>query len=256
MIQHAEHVRRRVSVAVLVVDDFTGQPIVGGGVLVRRPETGTRSIAKSDGYHVFVNCGEQPFRLEISAPRYNGAELLVDPADINPLDPVMKVRLRPARGYILPREVVCVSGKAAPHCLVRLARENDAAALKLLYDYDPKKDRDVIRLFQNGAADIDGMSFAIRTKPGSMGECFAVRCRLEEDGAYRLDAPLSRSYKKVEASIVPVYTAAADAQGRYYLPVGGADREETPFRIQAVGGRVKEVAFTAQRGREIVIDLL
>lgn len=249
-----EHLRRRVSVALLAVDDFTDQVITGQGVVAKRAELGQKAIAKSDGYHVFTNC-HGPVAVEVTAPCFHPERLVVDAEGLDPLFPVVKVRLQPNRLYVLPPDAICVSGLAEPGAAIRLTHESDPKPLKLLYDYTRKKDGDSLSLFHSPGQDIEGKFFCIRDKAGS-AEHFRVGGRLDgKDGAYRIGEPLKKDYKKIGTVVFPVYTTRADSEGRYFLPLRNLGSDTCECVLQSVGKRTKEQTITVGQRKETVVDL-
>lgn len=251
---HGERLSRRVSIALLAVDDFTDQMIIGQGVVAKRPLLGHKAIAKSDGYHIFTNCGGS-VTVEVTAPCFHPEQVEVETDGLDPLFPLVKVRLKPNRLYVLPPGAICLSGRAEPGAAIRLTHENDPKPLKLLYDYSKKKDGERIFLFHPPGQDIDGKRFAIRDKAEGL-EHFRVGGRLEDkDGAYRMDAPLKKDYKKIGTAVFPVYTTRVDDEGRYFLPLWNPGGDAFECVIQSVGNETVEKKITVGRRKETVVDL-
>ena len=250
--------RRRVSAAVLVVDDFTGRPITAADLRVTAAEILERPVRKGDGYFLFLDSPVPKLHITARAWAYHPSEVEVELSALPPLRPVVKLRLTPNRNYTIPTQTTCLEGKARPGTVVQVLCLNDPRPLRLLYDYvrgGPEGGR-LLQLYDPTASDLEGRRFALLRKGEERGECFSVLDRVEEaEGGCLLAAPLERDCKKAGATVLPLSTATADDSGRYFLPLknlavktylcrvlwtppGGEEREET---LELEPGRVERL---------------
>ena len=215
-------VRRRVSAAVLVLDDFTGRPITTADLQVTAAEILRRPVRKGDGYFLFLDSPVSKLHITARAWAYHPATLEVDLSALASLRPVVKLRLTPNRNYSIPMQTTCLEGEAAPGTEIQVFCRNDPRPLRLLYDYgrDGPEGGRLLQIYDPTGSDLEGRRFALLRKGEEQAECFSVLDRLEEvEGGCLLAAPLERDCKKAGATVLPVSTAAADGSGRYFLPL-------------------------------------
>ena len=129
------HIRRRVSAAVLVLDDFTGRPITAADLEVRAAEILDRPVRKGDGYFLFLDSPTPTLTVTARAWAYHTATVQVDLSALPALRPVVRLRLTPNRNYSIPLHTTCLEGAAPPDTQVRAFCLNDPKPLRLLYDY-------------------------------------------------------------------------------------------------------------------------
>ena len=215
--------KRKVSVAVMVVDDFTGRPISDASLTVRAAQMLEPPVRKPDGYFVFLDAPTQVLDITARAWTYHPAAIRVEPGSLPQLFPVVKLRLTPNRRYRIPTDTTCLEGRAAPGAQLRVICTNDPRPMRLLYDYTLKGPMDgrLIQLYDPSASDLEGRQFALIRKTEPVPEFFMVQqlAEGEEEGACVLTAPLSKGYKKAGTTILPVYTVEADEQGDFFLPL-------------------------------------
>jgi len=216
------HLRRKVSLAVLVVDDFSGKPVVSPDVTVTAAEMLTRPVRKGDGYFLFLDCPVPALEVSVRAWAYHPVTVRVELAALSPLRPVVKLRLTPNRNYSIPYQTTCLEGTAPAGTELRVVCENDPRPLRLLYDYETRGalEGKLLLLYDPTASDPEGREFALFRKGESEPECFTVREAAEdEEGGCLLTAPLARDCKKAGATVLPVAAARSDGEGRFFLPL-------------------------------------
>ena len=98
----------RVSLAVLLIDDFTGRIITSSDAQVS-VEGGRKPVVKREGFRVFTNLTEPEVRVRAGGPCYCEEEQAVDLRQLDRSLPVVRLRLRPNRWYPLPAGTARVS---------------------------------------------------------------------------------------------------------------------------------------------------
>lgn len=254
------HIRRRVSAAVLVLDDFTGRPITAADLEVRAAEILDRPVRKGDGYFLFLDSPTPTLTVTARAWAYHTATVQVDLSALPALRPVVRLRLTPNRNYSIPLHTTCLEGAAPPDTRVRAFCLNDPKPLRLLYDYaagGPEGGRQ-IQIYAPDGSDLAGRRFALLRKGEEQAECFTVLDRLEEvEGGCLLAAPLARDCKKAGATLLPVLSASADEQGRYFLPMRSLAVKRCLCRVlwAPPGGSWREQTLELEPGRVTRLDL-
>ena len=224
MQQNGEILRARVGhrlcAAVLFVDDFTGRPIEGRALSVSAAELPTAPVSKPDGWYLFLNYGGDALTVTASGRYYEKKTVKLDCTALDPLNPVLRVRLTPNRCYPLPPHATCLESRAQPDREVRLWCAGDPNVMRLSADYAPDGEADgrLLRLYDPCGADPAGRCFALLRRGSQKEEYFSVRqCVDREEDGCLLEAPLRSPCKKMGARIFPVYGTRTDAQGRFFL---------------------------------------
>lgn len=254
------HLRRKVSLAVLVVDDFTGRPILTPDVAVSAAGVLERPVRKGDGYFLFLDSPAPVLEVSVRAWAYHPAAVRVELAGLSPLRPVVKLRLTPNRNYSIPNETTCLEGTAPAGTEIRVLCENDPRPLRLLCDYETAgaEDGRLIRLYDPASSDPEGREFALLRKGESDPEFFTVReAAACEEGGCLMAAPLGRPCKKAGATVLPAAGARADAEGRFFLPLRTLAVKTYQCRIlwKTPGGTSRQETLEAEPGRVTRLDL-
>ena len=226
-----EHVRIRISLAVRLVDDFTNRA-VERNVIVRADNV-PAPVRKTDGYYVFMNIQEKTVTLHVLSNEYEPCEETIDLSTLDPLQPVVKIRLRPGRGYPFPRGTTCIEGTAAPGRKMLAFCPEMTGYLRLLEDYNGGKDREVC-LFHPSKTDLEGKSFCISVQDGKTEESFTIQSRAEED-RYFLRETMKNSYGKMTARIFPALKLTADESGKFFAPLAFFEKEHPRILIRTEG---------------------
>ncbi len=253
-------IQRRVSAAVLALDDFTGRPITAADLQVTAAQLLERPVRKADGFFLFLDSPVPRLEITARAWAYHPASVTVELADLSPLRPVVKLRLTPNRNYSIPTQTTCLEGRARPGTTIQVFCENDPRPLRLLYDYaaDGAEGGRLLQLYDPTASDLEGRRFALLRKGEAEAECFSVLDRMEDvEGGCLLAAPLARSCKKAGATVLPISTATADESGRYFLPLRSLAVKTYLCRVlwQVPGGDWREQTLELEPGRVQRLDL-
>ena len=250
----------QVAVAVLVIDDFNDKVLSGSAVQVRVSGLPDKPIRKTDGYFIFTAGKDEIRQIEVESPFYHKAVVKLEPGRLNPLHPVLKVRLQPNRLYGTPGSVTLLEGKAEPGSGIQVIPETRFQQLKLLYDYEREGNSEgrEIRLFQAEKKDLAGKSLAICEKEQEEAEVFQVlEMTDQEQGVCILADALRKGYKKAGTTIFPVYTTKADAGGSYYLLLPGLEgKEGCPCLVRTMEGKQKTVKIDLIPGQRNRLDLV
>ena len=214
------HLRRKLSLAVQVIDDFTGLPITTADVRVEAAQMLSAPVRKADGYFLFMDSGEAVLDITARSWAYHSARMRVELSQLPALNPVVKLRMTPNRNCRLPLQTTCLDGVAPAGANVQVYCENDPRPLRLLYDYRCSgEEGHQIRLYDPAQSDLEGRSFVLIRKDEDQPECFAVKSALKEEGGYLISMPLGRDAKKAGTTILPLMPVQADEQGRFFLPM-------------------------------------
>jgi hypothetical protein len=93
-----QKITTRVSFAVALTDEYTdGPPIDSTRVFIKEQEI--RAIKNRSGYYVFLNLSEGEYKVQVESEYYFREEAIVKPSNLEPLNPVVSVTLKPTPFY-------------------------------------------------------------------------------------------------------------------------------------------------------------
>lgn len=245
--------RRKVSLALLPIDDFTGRIITGSQLHVYVREGNIPSIRKPDGYHIFCDLTGCEAEICLEGPLYQRQVLKLPIGQGEPN--IYQVRMLPAVGYPLPQGATLVRGVLPPKSVLRLFFPGQRRSCKLLYDYDPGMQGEELFLFRPYEMSMEGKTMCICGKDKDL-EFFRVSD--QRGNICTLEHPLSKTYQKSGTGVYPVYEAAAGEDGSIYLPISNLAGEETCvciLRMAEGDEKTCEMVLTAGSENRITEDV-
>lgn len=252
--------QRKVSLAVQVMDDFTGQAVTSADVRVEAAQLLTKPVRKGDGYFIFLDSPEPVLDITVRSWAYHPAAMRVDLTQLTRLNPVVKVRLTPNRSCPIPPQTTCLEGLAPAGSTLQVFCENDPRPLRLLYDYQcsgPEEGR-FIQLFDPAGNDFEGRSFVLLRKDYDKVETFTVNAAVYgEAGGCLMAAPLSRDCKKAGTTVLPVMTVQTGESGAFFLPIRAMAVKTCLCRVVCTGpdGVRQERSVELEPGKVTRMDL-
>lgn len=258
----ADRVRSRVSLVVLLIDDFNNKVINGKGVRVwiagARPP-----LHKPEGYYVFTDLVKGQTEVLVDSGIYERQSVSVSMQETGKPYTMLKIRLIPNRSYLLPPQTTCLEGTAKPGSQIRLFCREESKALKLLFDYSCQGEQaGAISIYHPEAMDIEGKNLFIESRDRSKAEFFQINS-CQGSGRYRLAGTLKNDYKKIGTAIYLVHTANTDKKGYFFLPVIHISSTNNEFFCEAsseteVFDRIETVnrSCTLVKGRVNKLTLL
>ncbi|MCH5275792.1 MAG: hypothetical protein J1E65_08120 [Lachnospiraceae bacterium] len=238
--------KRKVSFALLPIDDFTGQIITGSQLRACLREENKSSIRKPDGYHIFCDLSGSEAEVCLEGPLYQ-KQILRLPIGQEAAK-VYQVRMLPKRGYPFPQGTTIVSGVLPKGSMIRMFFPKKKKGCKLLYDYDPGIQGKELSLFRPSKMYLGGKTMCICGQKEDL-EFFRISDQRED--ICILEQPLSKVYQKSGTGVYPVYEAAAGVAGSFYLPIGGLREEEICICILiGADGKEKICQVELMTGRE------
>lgn len=207
--------KRKVSLALLPIDDFTDRIITGSWLRVYTTEENISSIRKPDGYHVFCDLAGSEVEICLEGPLYQ-KQVLKLPIEEEPR--IYQVRMLPGTNYPLPQGATIIRGTLPKGNVLRLFLPKQKRNCKLLYDYDPDVQGTELFLFRPYELSLEGKKLCICGSEKNM-EFFQVSD--QRGNICTLEHPLSRAYRKTDTNVYQVYEAAAGEDGSFYLPLAG-----------------------------------
>ncbi|CAG0986311.1 MAG: hypothetical protein MPEBLZ_03317 [Candidatus Methanoperedens nitroreducens] len=99
----------RLSLAVLLEDDYTGEEPVGYVEVMYR-EGNQKAIKNLSGYYTFTDMAAGNNTVSVRSKMYYSLELSVNPFLLDPKDPVLEILLKPLPSYPFPANATLVRG--------------------------------------------------------------------------------------------------------------------------------------------------
>lgn len=216
----------RVSLAVLLIDDFTGKIITSPSMRVTA-RGGGKPVRKTEGFWVFLNLTSPETEVAVDGPCYYSERQTIAFKELDSANPVVRIRLRPDRTYKLPKGTICMTAVLPKHASLMVFNEQGSDYKKLLVDYE--KGSKEISLYQGGRQELEGKICCITGKKETKEFIRLGALKDREKGLYLLEQAPEDGYKKIGTKIYPVsYTKARDA-GEYFLPLSGGGQTETEY---------------------------
>ena len=245
--------KRKVSLALLPIDDFTGRIIQGSQLRVYLKEGNISSIRKKDGYHIFCNLSGSEAEICLEGPLYQKQILRLPIEQEKPK--VYSVRMLPGAAYPLPKGTTVVSGILPEGGVLRLFTLGQKRGCKLLHDYDPGIEGEGLSLFRPFEMLLAGKIMCIRDKDKNH-EFFKIT---EHKGNICIpEHPLSKTYQKISTGVYPVYEITGGEGGEFRLPICGLTGEEVGIGYLMRAGKEEktyEIALVAGEENRITEDM-
>lgn len=213
----------RVQAVISVVDDFTGRPVETGLVRMEMPG-GTRVIQKPGGCFAVIDYPSRKMEFDISSPIYETAHVKADMDAFDEACPMICIRLVPGHCYPMPEGITSIEGRINPGETVLAVCVEQAHPMRLLYDYDKKKDGQSIRIYHMPGEMLEGRRLALVSE-GKLLEYMEISKKENEEGLYRLKSPLSKNYKKTGIHICRINRGKAAGNGFFRIPLAEVPAE-------------------------------
>lgn len=209
---------RRVSLAVLLIDDLTGRAITGSNARAWI-ENEKPPIKKGDGWFVFTDLLLRQYTVNAEGGHYmkQSVSCGLDGGKVQTL----RICLKPSKTYPVPYGFLRVEGKAEPSAEVTVYMLSRQSSFKLLSDAE--KGGDSLNIFHGSGADLEGGTFRVIAQGGAEETVF-LREKLS-DNTYGLLSPLQNDYPRIGTVLVSATVAEADKNGRFFAALNGAAKD-------------------------------
>lgn len=238
---------RRVSLAVLLIDDLTGRAITGSNARAWI-ENEKPPIKKGDGWFVFTDLLPQSYTVNAEGGHYMKQSVKCGFDGGKPQ--TLRVCLKPSKTYPVPYGFLRVEGKAEPAAEVTVYLLSRQSSFKLLSD--AAQGSDALNVFHGSGTDLEGGSFRIISQSGSEESVF-IRDK-QADNTYRLLLPLKNDYPRIGTVLVSATVAAADNNGRFFAVLNGAAKD-AKIVCEAKGGKTVRKEYDSSDSDCICPDL-
>lgn len=252
--------RHHLVAALQFFDDFTGRVICSRDLHVRAEELAEEPVSKPDGWYLFLDHEGEVLTVTVSGRFYSEKTVKIFCRKLDPLNPVVRIRLNPSRSYAIPSHATCLEGIAQPDEKISVWCSNDPRPLRLVCDYLCGGDSQgrQICLYDPSGSYLEGRSFALLGKGEEQAEIFTVnQCPEGKTGPCFLENPLQRDHKKAGTSIFPVFSTQTDPTGKFFMLLPGMATEKLccQIRICKNDGAMREVTVELEAGKITRLNL-
>ena len=221
-----DRIRIKVSVVVVLIDDFTDKMIPASHVRVRIQDE-KKPIIKGEGYFIFTNVTKPVVTIETEAFSYQKRVITADLSKAEGGMTSIRLRLVPNSRYKLPEQTTVIRGTMPAGEAPMLVFRNNSNPLRLMQDYK-KGDGCQIRLYNPLGIPLEERSCLVAA--GKHYDMAMIREALpssvQENDCYELVKPLEHDYKKAETTIYLIHQVIADETGQFNMPLSGlADKD-------------------------------
>lgn len=222
----------RMTLAVLLIDDFTNRVITDRQSWVQIDGEGT-PLRKQGGYHVFLNLKSKRPVVKVKSFQYQPQEVPVELSQLNPLQPLVTIRMQPSSRYRFLQGTTLIEGCAEAGSTVRVECSDIMGYYHITRDY--KKESPEISLFNSGTSDFVGRWFCARMK--RVKDDFKLMGHgVDESNLYQLSEPLTHDYTKGEARVYPILYLRADEDGKFFGAIPFFEKEHPACAIRSIDG--------------------
>lgn len=203
----------RLDLALRLVDTTSGRGVPGRGMTVRIDQKPVRFDEKGDGMLIFQNLGMRRFRLEITSPAYETAELEVDLDALGKGIPLLEISLIPGPRYPGAAQFQTLEGTLPGIGHLSAVRVGDNACL--IREFDPR--RRLVKLFNPHHLALDRVGYALVDPDRSCYEPFRIVGH-PDDQTIKTDRVLETEFRNY-FPISPMVMGKWGEDGRYCLRV-------------------------------------
>lgn len=212
-------INTRVSLVVLITDDYTAEARSGGNINVFIKNHPQRPIRKTGGYYVFTNLPPDTFDVVVQSDVYLEETVPVSPGKLYPADPVLHLSLKPGPFYPFPAgssiiraAVRDAGGSGVPGVAVNaVVISEDCARAKLTGDGAKAGAREIGLVNVSGKISA-GETFMIKDKKEGRSEyCLIAGVSGDMQGC-RVDQPLKFKHPR-GALLLPAVRTRTDSRG-------------------------------------------
>ena len=241
---------RRVSLVVMLIDDFTGKVITGSNARVWI-ENEKPPIKKSEGWNVFLNLSEGEYILNAEGGFYSRSTVACKIVDEK--SDIVTIRLLPNSLYPIPSDCLRIEGNGEPESKVVIYSDDKSAAFKLLSDI--KKGTQTIGIYHPDAVNIEGKMLNIISSDGK-SEFIRVGSKSEnEKFEYKILDKIKNDFSKVGTILVTATETIVDEDGKFFIFLRSCSQENTEIVCELLGKKAKKKVIKTGSEKYIKIDM-
>ena len=237
---HSDRIHIRVSLAVLLIDDFTDQVIPVNQATVRISGE-KRPIVKNDGFYIFTDIEKRSIVMEVTSFRYQKRIVPYEFCEKEAGTQCIRLRMVPNDHYKLPEQTTFLCGRMKPGEVMDLVFRSHANPLHLLEDYDCNGGQ--IKLYNPTEMVLEERQVLLMAKE-DYEVTQIVRALPSVNGnkdIYEISGKLKHRFTKSETSIFVIHRIIGDEEGNFNVPLPGiVNKGETVLCERIKKGKINK----------------
>jgi len=229
------NIKSKVSIAFRVLDAVTGKPVNKN--LIRLNINGIKAdtVFKDDGYAIVLNLPDNLYVFDILSDMYLSERIIINLADIDPLNPVIPVILNPGPIYPGAADMTCIHGKiqyskgSQEQIDVFTVYSRSLEKIKIAQE-TVKKGSTRVKLYSSGKKELAGRTFLISNKNEANGELCRIISGPDDKDNYIFDHELMHTHNRGEI-LRSAVKMQIDSTGSFYAKIYNIDTDNQDVLI-------------------------
>lgn len=207
---------KKVSLVVIPIDDFTDEIITKERVALKVNGMNRDIIKKQEGFLIITNLEETIIKLSVSAYSFIPVELEVNLAEIDRLEPILRVSLKPNEKYNFSSEVTCIKGETVPETEILIINVNKENTFRLLEDINVTSKN--IKIYNPLNINLERRKIVFKedTEEYEYNEILEFDT---QEKRYLLKQDILKEHKKDNTKVIKGELVKADEKGSFFIPL-------------------------------------
>lgn len=241
--------RRKVSLVIIPIDDFTDEVIKKLDIAIKINEINREFIKKQEGFFIITDLEEDIIKINISVYSFIKVSLNVNLSELDKLNPVIKVRLKPNERYNFKSGITCIKGQTKCDSEILIIYENKSNTFRLLEDIDAEAES--IRIYNPLNRKLEGSSIIIKDGTEQY-DCNEILDFDSKAKRYILKNNVLNQYKRETSKVIKVDIVRTDKEGIFFAPIKNLSNQDNSVFIKTEDGILHNVKL--QMGKINIVE--
>lgn len=221
--------RRKVSLVIILIDDYI-EEIIKSFISIKINGVNREVIRKQEGFFIITDLEEEIIDIYISEYSFIPVSLKVNLKELDKLNPVIEVRLKPNERYHFNFGTTCIKGQTTCNSEILIINENKSNTFRLLEDIE--EETESIKFYNPLNMNIEGSKIIIKddTERYDCNEIIGFDTKYKR---YILKNRIFNKYKKENSKVVKVDYVKADREGKFFAPIKNLLNEDNSIIIRS-----------------------
>lgn len=241
--------RRKVSLVIIPIDDYIDE-VIKSAIGIKINGVNREVIRKQEGFFIITDLEEEIIDINISEYSFIPVSLKVNLKELDKLNPVIEVRLKPNERYAFKTETTCIKGQITCNSELLIINESKSNTFRLLEDIEGETES--IKFYNPLNVNIEGSKIIIKddTERYDCNEIIGFELKSKE---YSLKNMVLNKYKKENSKVIKVDCVKADREGKFFAPIKNILNKDSCIIIRTEDGMLHNIEL--QIGKINTINL-